>query len=129
MEAPAAVLKQNIFAQYESYVTRQVYGAGKKEILGSFEVPTGGTNNIAYRKKVLEEIGGFDESFPVAAGEDADLKKRICDRGYQILYLPLKVEHHHDYSWRSFIKQSRSRGVGSIYFHRKHGGGLSRECF
>ncbi|MCG2685869.1 glycosyltransferase [Candidatus Parcubacteria bacterium] len=126
MEAPAAVLKRNIFAQYESYVTRRVYGAGKKEILGGFEVPTGGTNNIAYRKKVLEEIGGFDESFPVAAGEDADLKKRICDRGHQILYLPLKVEHRHDYSWRSFLKQSRDRGVGSTYFHRKHGGGLSK---
>jgi len=125
MEAPAAVLQKNMFAQYESYVTHQVYGAGEKEILGGFEVPTGGTNNIAYRKTVLEEVGGFDESFPVAAGEDADLKKRICDRGYKILYLPLKVEHHHDYSWCSFIRQNRDRGIGSVYFHQKHGGGLS----
>lgn len=124
MEAPSEVLKNNAFSRYESFMTRVTYGAGSREILGGFEVPTGGTNNIAYKKKVLEDIGGFDETFPVAAGEDADLKLRAVSKGYKILYIPLKVEHFHLFGWKSFIRQSWVRGIGSYYFHKKHGGGL-----
>lgn len=126
MEAPEEVLAVNPFARYESFITRQVYGAGEKEVLGGFEVPTGGTNNISYKKELLSRVGGFDEAFPVAAGEDADLKKRICDLGYALLYLPLKVEHYHRYSLSSFLKQGKDRGLGSLYFQAKHGGGLGR---
>ena len=124
MEAPTEVLKQNVFSRYESFMTRTVYGTGSKEIFGGFEVPTGGTNNIAYKKSVLSEIKGFDETFPVAAGEDADLKLRVVSKGYKILYIPLKVEHFHLFGWKSFIRQSWIRGIGSYYFHQKHGGGL-----
>lgn len=126
MEAPPPLLLNNAYAQYESYMTHQVYRAGKEEILGGFEVPTGGTNNISYRKDLFEKLGGFDESFPAAAGEDADFKKKVCDAGYSLLYLPLKVEHDHSYSWSSFLKQSRDRGLGSLYFHKKHNGGFNR---
>lgn len=124
MEAPAETVKTNIFSRYESYVTHKVYGAGPVEILGGFEVPTGGTNNLAFKKSVIEEVGGFDETFPVAAGEDADLKLRVVKAGYKILYVPIKVEHYHVLGWKAFIRQSWLRGVGSYYFHKKHGGGL-----
>lgn len=126
MEAPAEVLLRNPYAQYESYMTRQVYKAFDQEILGGFEVPTGGTNNISYRKEIFTSFGGFDENFPAAAGEDADFKMRVCQAGYRLFYLPLKVTHNHSYSFGSFVRQNRDRGLGSLYFHRKHGGGLSR---
>lgn len=124
MEAPDDELKTNPYARYESYVTHKVYGAGAKEVLGGFEVPTGGTNNIAFKKSVIQEVGGFDETFPVAAGEDADLKLRVVRAGYKILYVPIKVEHYHVLGWKSFVRQSWLRGIGSHYFHKKHGGGL-----
>ena len=125
MEATEETLKKNVFARYERYISRVVYGAGETEIIGGFDVPTGGTNNVSYRRGVLNEIGGFDESFPSAAGEDADLKKRICNLGHSILYLPMKVQHNHQYSFSAFLRQNRDRGIGSVYFQKKHGGGLT----
>ncbi len=126
MEAPQELLAVNPYAAYESYITRRVYGAGDAEILGGFEVPTGGTNNLSYKKEIFHRLGGFDEGFPYAAGEDADFKKRVCETGYHLLYLPLKVTHYHNYNLASFIRQNQHRGWGSLYFHRKHGGFFSR---
>ena len=39
------------------------------------------TANIAYRRSVLESLGGFDETFPLAAGEDTDLGHRAVAAG------------------------------------------------
>ncbi|MEK7611035.1 MAG: glycosyltransferase [Patescibacteria group bacterium] len=126
MEAPEEVLAANPFAAYESYMTRQVYKAGDLPIFGGFEVPTGGTNNLSYKKEIFEKAGGFDEKFPGAAGEDADLKKRITGAGAKLLYIPLKVTHFHRYRLLSFIRQNRDRGLGSLYFQKKHGEQLGR---
>ena len=42
------------------------------------------TADIAYRHSVLEEVGGFDERFPRAYREDADLGLRVTGAGYRI---------------------------------------------
>lgn len=39
------------------------------------------TCNIGYRKDLLERLGGFDEGFPRAAGEDTDLAYRAIEAG------------------------------------------------
>jgi len=122
MEAPAALVRSNPFARFEAYQTHVVYKAGTTPVLSGFDCPAGGSNNLAYRKNVFEKFGGFDESFPFAAGEDADLKKRITDAGHKFLYLPIKVEHLQDYTWDRFIRQSLVRGRGAVLFERKHGG-------
>lgn len=121
-EAPDDVLRRNPFARYEAYVTHQVYRAGFQEYLGGFECPAGGTNSMSYCKEVLLEVGGFDESFPCAAGEDADLKWRIVKCGYRLLYVPVKVTHLQPYSLRSFWSQQVRRGIGAAYFERKYSG-------
>jgi histidinol-phosphate phosphatase family protein len=43
------------------------------------------TADMAYRRAVLAEVGGFDERFPRAYREDADLGLRVLDAGYQIV--------------------------------------------
>jgi len=43
--------------------------------------PWGQTCNIAYPRALLELVGGFDESFVVASGEDTDLLHRARDAG------------------------------------------------
>lgn len=121
LEAPPEVLESSLLAQYEQYMTRNVYQARDEECLGGFECPAGGTCNMSYRRKVLVGVGGFDESFPVAAGEDAELKLRICQGGHRLLYIPLKVTHLRPYTWRSFLRQSFQRGLGVFYFESKHG--------
>lgn len=119
LEAPEELLRSNPFARFEAYVTHQVYRAGLQEYLGGFECPAGGTNSMSYKKSVLVEVGGFDESFPYAAGEDADLKWRVVQRGYQLLYIPVKVTHLQSYTLKSFLKQQERHGRGVVHFERK----------
>ncbi|CAM3310144.1 glycosyltransferase [Kibdelosporangium persicum] len=42
------------------------------------------TADIAYRRAALTEVGGFDERFPRAYREDAELALRIIQAGYEI---------------------------------------------
>jgi histidinol-phosphate phosphatase family protein len=43
------------------------------------------TADMAYRRAVLAEVGGFDEDFPRAYREDADLALRVLYAGYRIV--------------------------------------------
>jgi GT2 family glycosyltransferase len=47
-----------------------------------------------YRKKMLDEIGGFDEDF-FAYGDDAELGLRARIAGWQCVYTPQGVVRHH----------------------------------
>jgi histidinol-phosphate phosphatase family protein len=42
------------------------------------------TADLAYRRSVLAQVGGFDERFPRAYREDADLGLRVVRAGYRI---------------------------------------------
>ncbi|MBN1401763.1 MAG: glycosyltransferase family 2 protein [Anaerolineae bacterium] len=122
MEAPAPLLARNLLAQYEAHLTHHVYGAGPEPRLGGWDCPVGGTNAMSYRKATLAEVGGFDESFPVAAGEDADLKWRVAQRGGRLLYVPTRVIHCRDYRPGAFWRQQIQRGVGAAHFEFKRQG-------
>jgi len=121
LRAPAEVERRSVLARYDWLLNRQ-YGVGEEEVLAGFDCPAGGTGNMSYRRAVLEEVGGFDESFPMAAGEDADLKWRICQAGHQLLYAPVGVDHLRAYTWRSFLRQQVQRGRGAARFEEKHAG-------
>lgn len=43
------------------------------------------TADMAYRRRVLEEVGGLDERFPRAYREDADLALRVRRAGYRLV--------------------------------------------
>jgi glycosyltransferase involved in cell wall biosynthesis len=120
LEAPDEVLQRAPLARYERFIARRVFRVSEREYVGGFECPAGGTNNIAYRRAILERVGGFDESFPYAAGEDADLKWRICQLGARLLYVPVKMTHLQTYTWESFKRQARVRGKGRVCFDAKH---------
>lgn len=51
------------------------------------------TADMAYRRSVLAEVGGFDERFPRAFREDADLALRVLQAGYRIEWGRRRVEH------------------------------------
>ncbi len=67
-------------------------------------------------------VDGFDESFPYAAGEDADLKWRICSQGASLLYVPVKVTHLQPYRWSDFRRRQITFGRGAIHFELKRHG-------
>lgn len=53
--------------------------------------------NMAIRRNVLEQVGGFNEDLgPGASGlhEDGDMARRILDRGLRIGYMPDAIVYH-----------------------------------
>lgn len=77
------------------------------------------SNNVAYRRSAFMSLGGFDESFPLAAGEDLDLSYRMADSGYRQCFHPeLCVEHLHPVTaWGHLVQQFRY-GCGGYYFRK-----------
>jgi histidinol-phosphate phosphatase family protein len=51
------------------------------------------TADMAYRRAVLAEVGGFDERFPRAYREDADLALRVQRAGYELTVGGRHVAH------------------------------------
>lgn len=76
------------------------------------EIDMAGTANVCYRRDALRSVGGFDEEYPVPGGEDADLARRVNAAGYQLVSIPIEVEHHTERSIEGFITRSWQRGVG-----------------
>ncbi len=52
------------------------------------------TCNIAYPRSVLEAVGGFDEAFPQAVGEDTDLALRARAAGAAVVPAPRALTYH-----------------------------------
>lgn len=52
------------------------------------------TCNILYPREVLERVGGFDETFPQAVGEDTDLALRARAAGAQYAGAPEVLTYH-----------------------------------
>jgi glycosyltransferase involved in cell wall biosynthesis len=121
LEPRGEVLRCVPLARYEAFIARHVYSVNDRERVSGFDSPAGGTNNMSYWLRVLEQVGGLDESFRFAAGEDADLKWRICALGCQLLYVPVKVVHLQDYDWPRFRRQSFNRGRGRVQFEIQRG--------
>jgi len=48
----------------------------------------------AYRRTMLDALGGFDDLFSPAYWEDVDLSYRALKRGWRVLYEPLSVVYH-----------------------------------
>lgn len=65
------------------------------------------TCNIVYPRRVLEDVGGFDEQFPGAAGEDTDLALRARRAGAKYVAAPDVVTYHAVYA-ESLLRRLRS---------------------
>ena len=63
-------------------------------------------------------LGGFDPSYPLAAGEDRDLCDRLLDAGAHLVYVPgAVVLHAHALGARGFLHQHFRYGRGACHFH------------
>ncbi|HWE55058.1 MAG TPA: glycosyltransferase [Acidimicrobiales bacterium] len=73
------------------------------------------TLNASFKVASLEQVGGFDEGFPGAAGEDVDLCWRIVAAGWTIHYEPgLTVLHDHPTSWRVMVRHQAGYARGFV---------------
>jgi GT2 family glycosyltransferase len=76
--------------------------------------------NMAIRKAVLQEIGGFDPQFR-AAGDDVDICWRLLDAGHRIAFSPgAVVSHRRRDSVSAYLRQQRAYGKAEALLERKH---------
>lgn len=79
------------------------------------------TSNISLPRRLIEEAGLFDTTFPHAAWEDIELAYRLSKRGMKILYRPGAVaRHHHDVTFSSFRRRQERSGEAASIFFEKH---------
>jgi cellulose synthase/poly-beta-1,6-N-acetylglucosamine synthase-like glycosyltransferase len=83
-------------------------------------LPFAATGNVAFRRELLERIGGFDESLSEA--EDADLCWRMqLETHYRIKLVPeAVVVHRMDVSPRGVFRQKRRHGLGAVMLYKKY---------
>jgi GT2 family glycosyltransferase len=75
--------------------------------------------NMAFRRKALEEVGGFDERFH-AAGDDVDICWRLREHGLSIGFSPAAVVwHHRRNTVRGYWRQQRGYGAAEAALERK----------
>ena len=108
---PLEPSKNNIFAKIEKFKNKYFHKMEKDIIIGKEEVPVGFTNNMSYKASIFKKFGGFDETFDKPAGEDFDLKQRICKAGYKVAYTPNPIMHMEPYDLNYFLRQILKRGT------------------
>ncbi len=78
--------------------------------------------NMGARKSVFQKHGFFDESFPLAGGEDSEFSFRLTRSGAKIRFCGDAVVYHEPRaSIGSFVKWQIKRGESNIHFKRKVG--------
>ena len=79
------------------------------------------TANCAYKKSLLDDLGGFDEWFGNNA-EDVDLMWRAFNLGAKLKYVPTAVVSAHSPTTMKGIRQKSYRnGVSSTKLQKKYG--------
>jgi glycosyltransferase involved in cell wall biosynthesis len=80
-----------------------------------------GSYSAGYRKNVFLKAGGFDESFPVASGEDPELSFKLSESGHKMCFMPEAVVYHkHPDSITKYMKQKFWRAYWRNLLYKKH---------
>ena len=80
------------------------------------------SSNLSLAAELFRRIGGFDESFPFAGGEDREFCARLLAAGHRFLFAPEVVVHHrHALTLRSFVALHFRYGRGAALFHHARG--------
>ena len=74
------------------------------------------TGNASFRKSSLGLVGGFDERYNSAGGEDPDLCYRLKERGYILKYnRDAVVYNHHKEKFGEFLRTYFNYGKGDSF--------------
>jgi cellulose synthase/poly-beta-1,6-N-acetylglucosamine synthase-like glycosyltransferase len=77
------------------------------------------SNNVAFPRRALLDVGGFDVAFPRPAGEDRELCDRWRRRGHRMTFAPEAIVHHaHVLGPATFWRQHFAYGRGAYAFRR-----------
>ena len=77
------------------------------------------SNNFALSAEAFQQIGGFDTSFSLAAGEDREFCDRWLHSGNAAIYAPeVTVYHSHALTLSKFWQQQFNYGRGAFLFQQ-----------
>jgi O-antigen biosynthesis protein len=120
LETPAQLWFEQ-FGGFGKGFARRVYDLGANrpdDYLFPYAAGTFGSGpNMAFRRDVLQAIGGFDPALgggtPAQGGEDLALYFEVLVRGYQLVYEPAAlVRHAHRREYPALRRQIRGYGLG-----------------
>ncbi|MFH1776656.1 MAG: glycosyltransferase [Candidatus Omnitrophota bacterium] len=98
---------------HEEILERHLHMPEEVNYLGAF--------NVSYRRSVLEEVNGFDQSFRIASGEDNELSYRIKKKGYSFIFdKNIKVSHYHPENLLKYLKRQFWHGFWRMKIYAKH---------
>lgn len=99
---------------HEEIMVRHSRFEGAVDYLGSF--------NVLYDAHAFRAVGGFDENFKTASGEDNDLAYRLYDKGGQLRFVQgAKVSHHYPTRLWPYLRTQARHGFWRVKLVAKHG--------
>jgi glycosyltransferase involved in cell wall biosynthesis len=114
------LLTDNIYAAASQGIVDYLY-----EYFGEHSTPRRffTTNNLVIPRAEFMDLGGFDETFALAAAEDRDLCERWVGAGRALEYAPdIVVDHAHAIGFLRFNRQHFHYGRGAFDLHRSRAG-------
>lgn len=85
------------------------------------EVDFLGSFNVAYLRGPFEAVGGFDETYRQASGEDNDLAYRLHELSGKLLYNPnAVVAHYHPERLLLYLRTQARHGFWRMKLYRDH---------
>jgi glycosyltransferase involved in cell wall biosynthesis len=109
-------LPKNIYAEASQLFMDYLYEYYNKDIDNARFLAS---NNFAMPSVLFDTLGGFNTSFPLAAGEDRDFCKRCLYSGLPMRYAPeAHIYHAHRLTFLRFWRQHFNYGRGAFHFHQ-----------
>ncbi|MGE0269220.1 MAG: glycosyltransferase family 2 protein [Candidatus Omnitrophota bacterium] len=80
-----------------------------------------GSFNFGIRREVFRQVGGFNESYRQASGEDNDLSYKILKQGLRIYFEPEStVDHFHPTRMYRYLKEQFRHGFWRVKMYKLH---------
>ncbi len=77
------------------------------------------SNNLIINNQTFKKLKGFNEQFPLAAGEDRDFCFRAKQINISLKQVPTALVYHfHQLNYKKFLKQHFNYGKGAHYFNQ-----------
>jgi GT2 family glycosyltransferase len=117
-----------VCGEYDLKPANPSFSTDFKAVLSRSWAPPGGVITVfvarigAIKKRVFEEMDGFDVSIKTASSEEWEFARRLNDKGYTIRYDPAITARHHFPPFGKLVGLFFHRAFMWIYVFKKHGG-------
>ncbi|MDO8647809.1 MAG: glycosyltransferase [Candidatus Diapherotrites archaeon] len=89
-----------------------------------------GSYSAAFRKKDFLAFNGFDESFPMASGEDTDLSFRMSSKGLRFKFAEKAIVwHQHPKSFLKYLKTKFFRAFWRVKLYNKNRSKIAKDSY